>query len=430
MLDIKQLRQKRHDSKVAMEALNNDSAATGMNAEQQAQFDAYLAIVTQCNADIKRAEALLDMQRSEPAAAGTSVGHNNEQDRPWASLSEQLTAIREHAVTHGRATDPRLFASLGANETIDTEGGWEVAPEFSATLVQRTFQDPDILSRCDVMPMSSSILRMNGLADNDRSTAAGRFAGIQVYRLDEGQPYTASKLKYRRIELNAKKLGALFYATEELLADAPAIQDRVNKLVPQALTYQLTDEVFGGNGTTQFLGVETSGAQAIVLKDNNQATGTISTANVDNMWNALHVPSRRNACWFIQQDNETLLDNLTRGSGTAVELIYTPAGEKGNNTPYGLLKGRPVIPVEQAAPSGVQGDMMLWDLSQYLIGDRQTMRFDSSMHVAFVTARWPSGGCCATMGSPIGISPSRRATARSFARPLSRWPRAPSVLAC
>ncbi len=60
-----------------------------------------------------------------------------------------------------------------------------------------------------------------------------------------------------------------------------------------------------------------------------------------------------------------MLWNLTRGSGTAVELLYTPPGMRGNGGNFGVMFGAPVIPVEYAAALGTPGDIVLANMSQY-----------------------------------------------------------------
>ena len=46
---------------------------------------------------------------------------------------------------------------------------------------------------------------------------------------------------------------------------------------------------------------------------------------------------------------------------------------------------RPVIFTEKTEPIGDQGDIVLADLSQYVVGLRQGMRFDVSPHLYFKT---------------------------------------------
>lgn len=421
MLDIKQLRQRRHDAKLAAEAINNASLATGMTKEQETQFDAQMAIVTQCNADISRAESLLEAERVSTGVAATTAtaGHDNREDERFPTLAAQLTAIRAASVSQGRVVDPRLNASLGANETVDSEGGFLVQPEFSSTLITRIYEGSDIMSRCDTVPMGSSRLLMNGMVDDNRATAAGRFGGFQVYWIGEGQPYPASKPKYRRIELNVNKLVAMFYATEELLADAAAVQNRAETILPQAFDYQMIDVLFAGTGQGQPLGINTSGAVVVQPIDPGQtlATAPFTTKNILGMWSRLFAPSRKTACWFVNQDAEQSLMQLTLGAGSiAVELMYTPVGVNGNNGPYALLMGRPVIPVEQAAAIGTQGDIMLYDLSEYLVGTRQGIRADSSMHVAFLTGEQAFRWMLRVDGQPKWdkpLTPRNSATLRS-----------------
>jgi hypothetical protein len=69
--------------------------------------------------------------------------------------------------------------------------------------------------------------------------------------------------------------------------------------------------------------------------------------------------SRADLVWLINQDTEDQLWDLTRGSGTAVELLYTGPGQRGNTSNYGVMFGKPVIPVEYAATLGTPGDIAL-----------------------------------------------------------------------
>jgi len=98
--------------------------------------------------------------------------------------------------------------------------------------------------------------------------------------------------------------------------------------------------------------------------------------------------------WLINQDILPQLWQLTLGSGTAVTLLYAPPGQgtSAQNTPFGTLLGRPVLPVEYCATLGTVGDILLVDLSQYLMIDKGGISQAASMHVRFVndemTFRW------------------------------------------
>ena len=260
-----------------------------------------------------------------------------------------------------------------------------VQPEFSKALLTRTFENGLVTSRCSTTPMLSSRLVINGIADDNRVGGyAG--AGITVYRAAEAALFTASKVKFRRIEFNANKLLGLFYATDELLEDAPALQKQVSDYFPLAFAWQLDNEALNGTGRGQFLGVLNSGATVTATVSGGSATGSFSTADALAMMNQFWMRGRKNGAWFVGPDVEAILYTLTipGPQGTAVAL-YTPPGVGGNNSQYGYMLGMPVIPVEQTASLGTLGDVVLADMTQYTIAERSGIQFASSIHVAFLT---------------------------------------------
>ncbi len=60
--------------------------------------------------------------------------------------------------------------------------------------------------------------------------------------------------------------------------------------------------------------------------------------------------------------------------------------------PFGTLFGRPIQPLEQCATVGTPGDIILADMSQYVMADKGDMQAASSIHVRFIndemTFRW------------------------------------------
>ena len=70
---------------------------------------------------------------------------------------------------------------------------------------------------------------------------------------------------------------------------------------------------------------------------------------------------------------------------------YMPPGGL-SASPYGTLKGRPVIPIEQCAALGTAGDIILADFSQYVTCTKGGIQTASSIHLNFkydeTTFRW------------------------------------------
>jgi len=269
MIDIKGLRQQKADliKKNAGLLEAAESANRDLNAAEDTEYEANKASITSLNGRIARAEAQMDEERNLLSSSTIQVVHNRAEDQPWGSITEQLAAVRNHASSKGRDTDPRLFAALGANESVDAEGGFLVAPEFAPGVWQRTYTASDLASRCFDQPMTASNRLTVNAADEDSRADGSRFGGVASYWIGESQTFTPSQPKFRQVELVAKNLIALTYATEEQLADGPAFAAYVDNVMPQELAFRVEDAIYNGTGAGMPLGFMKSGALLTIAKD-------------------------------------------------------------------------------------------------------------------------------------------------------------------
>jgi HK97 family phage major capsid protein len=146
--------------------------------------------------------------------------------------------------------------------------------------------------------------------------------------------------------------------------------------------FMIDDAIIRGTGAGMPQGILNSNALVTVPAEAGQPNQTVVFENLSNMWGRLPARSRRNAVWLINQEVEPQLDRLAIavGVGGAVEARFVTYG------PDGVLriKGRPVIAIEQSEALGVTGDVILADLSQYLLIDKGPMESAVSIHVRFV----------------------------------------------
>jgi len=63
--------------------------------------------------------------------------------------------------------------------------------------------------------------------------------------------------------------------------------------------------------------------------------------------------------------------------------VYIPAGGL-SEKPFATLFGRPVMPLEQCSQAGDLGDIILADMSQYLLIDKGGINQASSIHARFI----------------------------------------------
>ena len=146
-----------------------------------------------------------------PQARGSSVGRS--QDR-FNSFGEQMAAVMRAGMSGG-TVDPRLrvqAAATGLGETISSDGGFLVQTDFSNELLQEVFATGILAPRCRRIQISGNAnsIKINGVDETSR--ASTRSGGIVGYWKDEAASKTASKPKFRQIELSLKKLIGLCYA--------------------------------------------------------------------------------------------------------------------------------------------------------------------------------------------------------------------------
>jgi HK97 family phage major capsid protein len=120
-----------------------------------------------------------------------------------------------------------------------------------------------------------------------------------------------------------------------------------------------------------------------VTAETGQPAATVNAQNISKMWARMWARSRMNSVWFYNQDIDPQFDELALPVGTgALEprvVTYNEAGVL-------RIKGRPAIPTEYNATLGTVGDLVLCDLSQYLMIDKGGVQQDTSIHVRFTTA--------------------------------------------
>ncbi|KKN00074.1 hypothetical protein LCGC14_1141560, partial [marine sediment metagenome] len=299
----------------------------------------------------------------------------------FASFGEQLMAIRDAGL--GTGVDPRLAAITGSGETLPSDGGFLVQQDFSSEILKRSYEFGAITSRVRQIPLSAGKegTKINAIAETSRATGS-RWGGVQVYRVAEGEQYTHSKPKMRQIVLSLKKLIGLWYATDELLSDARAMETVASQAFSEELTFVIENEIIRGTGAGQMQGILNAGCLVTVTKETDQAGTTLVKENIDKMWSRCWGRSRLNSVWFYNQDIEPQLNNMTIDIGTGGQAVYLPPGGI-NNAPYGSLYGRPTIPVEYCATLGAVGDIILADFSQYLTIDSGGVDTATSIHLRF-----------------------------------------------
>ena len=275
-------------------------------------------------------------------------------------------------------TDKRLLPlkASGANETIPSEGGFLVQPDIASGITENMWSVGRVLQQINPINVQGNGLTIRAIDETSRA-AGSRMGGVQGYWLNEGGQATSSQPKFRNIELKLKKLAALIYATDELLADASALESWIVNNVPNELRFLVEDAFIDGNGIGKPVGILQAGSLVSATRtDANQ----VDADDVSRMWAARYT-GVDDYVWFI---NQSVLPQLYRMSvaDSGYQGVYMPPGGM-SATPYGSLLGRPVIETEYNPYLGTVGDILLASPSQYVAISKGGVQAASSIHVKF-----------------------------------------------
>ena len=384
MKKILEMKAKREDARLkAMAVLNKAEAEDRfLSEDEQKDIDKYEEEIRAWDESIGRAEKLLAIEPEDRSTEKPEVKPTPSKDneKRFASFGEQLMAAYR-AATPGGKVDERLTtrAASGLNESTPSDGGFLVQQDFVTELLKRTYETGILASKVKKIPISTNAngMKINAIDEDSRANGS-RWGGVQTYWEGEADEITASKPKFRQMELSLKKLTGLCYATDELLQDAAALEAVIRQAFAEEFGFKIDDAILSGSGEGEPLGILNSGAIVTVAKEASQ-TDIITVENLIKMWNRLWSRSRANAVWYINQELEPYLYTLKIGD----KPVYIPAGGL-SEKPYGTLFGRPVVPIEQCSAAGEVGDIILADIGQYLLIDKVGVKSASSIHVRFL----------------------------------------------
>lgn len=393
---IRALQQRKADKVAAMRTLADASAERDMSADEQTEFDALQSQVAAINAQIDRETALALEEQSIgviiPDNARIEISDNRAIDpmRGFQNYGEFARSVRAAGGgNRGGRIDERLMLggggginaaapSTAANEAGGADGGFLVPPQFSAEIFTLSLEEQALLPMTDSTPISGNSM----VFPKDETTPWGT-DGVRAYWQAEASVATATKPKLGVQTNRLHKLMALVPVTDELLEDTSALGSYLPGKTAASIRWKTDESVLFGTGDGQPIGVMLSKAMIVVAKESGQATNTLLPLNIANMVARLPVGSYARAFWLINPDVIPLLDTMTLGNYP----IYMPVGSGDRPmgvSPYGMLKGRPIVVSEHASAVSAQSDVSLLDLSYYRsITSRGGIQTATSMHLYF-----------------------------------------------
>jgi HK97 family phage major capsid protein len=313
---------------------------------------------------------------------------------PWAaSWGSFLAAVRDKSDPRGARSvirqvmeSSRPVDALG--ERVPGEGGflvpWRLSEQVFAYMTRAA-----VWPRATIVPMDS-LWQAVPVLDNPSQSGGGQaLGGLTFSLIEEASPYPASTPSFGRLQLEARKVGALLKGTpNELLADSPALGDFLARVVAMGLEWWLDDYFIStGTGAGQPQALLNAPAGYVVARTGG--AGKVVHLDIVTMLKALHPASKASATWLLSEDAFDQLLELYEIIGTApAGQMIPPPQTLVFDTQIGMwrLLGVPAVVTDHQPAAGTTGDVMLCDLSQYLIG----MRSGLVVEVAPLGAGFPN----------------------------------------
>lgn len=320
-----------------------------------------------------------DSPHYRPGAPGTRLD-----DQPWAtSWAAFFKAV------FGADDTARRFIASAWSERVPSQGGFLVPEQLRAQVM--AYLTPAVMRpRATVVPMESLILGIPLLDNPSQANGAQALGGLTFSLAQAGAAITPTNPEFGRLRLEAVKVAAYLQGVpNELTADAAgAMGDLLARVIAMGLAWY-EDDLFiaNGNGTGEPQALASASCAAGV---DRVTASQVGLADVTSMLKALHpaalqaalTPGLTHVRWLLSSSVLAYFLDLYQTVGTAptsagVALSDWFSFGDGHEVGPSML-GIPASVTDHQPALGSTGDVILADLSQYVIGDRLEMTVERS----------------------------------------------------
>jgi len=351
------------------------------------------------------------MRMTRRSTIGSTAGRKASSRGGFNNFGEFLHVVAR--APRDPAAAVRLRAAQGGSVGDPGAGGFLVPDEVADPIIAHAFATGQILSRVTPLHISAGYggTKVPSLGETSRADGS-RYGGAAFYWEGEADQLQATHPEFKLLSLTPKKLAGLVYATEEMLQDASVMDFIATNVFSEELTFKSEEAIVGGTGAGMPLGILHSSARITVAKEGSQSAATVTYNNVKAMWSRLAPAGRPTAVWLINQDVEPQLLELNEKLAAAgMAPVYEAAPGQMH------IFGVPVTPCEHCQTLGTEGDIILTDLSQYILANKPAQQV-MSMHVRFIYDESAFRVTWRLDGAPLWSSPITPKNSASTVSPI------------
>ena len=325
-----------------------------------AKADRNIAIYT-ANDEINLAAAQPAPRIAQPEPPTANPGAPTIVSKRSSVATAGYTNLGEFAVDLYNATTTGQRSSrlvqLAASGYEGEKGGFFLPDAYQEEVVDATIKSSSLLARCTSPEIESRSIMMPVDEDEAHETT-----GMKAGTAGEGKTVTEGDVKIGKARVEVEKHEVKVKVPLELLSDARALQAFLVRKAQDKLDFQISDQIFRGNGVGQMLGILNAGALVTVAAESGQTADTVNAENIVNMDACLPETSVSNAVWLVSHALVSQIRLLSIKQTN--QVIYTAPGQFPDQ-PRETLQGKPIIRHLVCSAPGDVGDIALVDLSQY-----------------------------------------------------------------
>lgn len=389
MDNLLDLKDKRNKAVEEMDAIltKAESENRDLTAEETARWDSLDREQEKLAGQIARGERTAglkaEMQEIHPAAARPTriVQGGAPAKKEFESFGEFIHAVRFNHNDQRLSYQefPEVHGEMRQDE--GATGGFAVPTQFRDGLLQVTPQQAVIGPRANNLEAGDppdAAIEMVALDQTNGSAPSNVYGGVTVSWISEGGAKPETDFKIRTIKLEPKEVAGKIIVTDKLLRNWRSSGALIQRQLRGALISAREHAFLTGNGVGRPLGIVNSGAAFEVTRDD---AGSITYDDIT----AMVARKLGNPVWIGSQSILPTLTRMQNYTGSPVtgdgSLVWQPnARDAAGNQ---LLLGYPILWHERSPLLGTTGDLVLADLSYYLIKPGSGPFVAISEHVYF-----------------------------------------------
>jgi len=293
------------------------------------------------------------------------------QPQGYEQLGAMIRDIANYRLSGGAMPEELRDMMAGNGES----GGFLVPKQHASTLMMVEPERAIVRPRATVIPAGDAPDAEYEIPALNQATSIT--GGVVIYWTKEGAAVQKTDGDLRTIDLRSHEMTAYIPLTNKLLNNAPVAEAFVRNLLRRAMVLKEEQAFLTGDGVGKPLGVVGSAAVKVI----DRATSSqFNYADIGNMLAGANLEGLQNYVWIV---NQTVFPQIFGMEDTNGNSIYIQGDITKGIVP--TLGGVPVMFSGRNPVLGTKGDVMLLDLSNYLIKDGSGPFIDVSEHVLFLS---------------------------------------------